>query len=98
MDLVISLDRTSTIPLYQQLVEELRRAVLQRRLKPNQKLPASRVLAKSLAISRATVTQSYEQLLSEGYFETLCGSGTFVCSQLPDEYLQLQLIQQFLKG
>lgn len=94
MDLVISLDRTSVIPLYQQLAEKLRRAVLQKRLKPNQKLPPSRVLAKSLGISRATVTQSYEQLLSEGYFEAHCGSGTFVCSQLPDEYLQPETIDR----
>ncbi|MGF1492575.1 MAG: PLP-dependent aminotransferase family protein [Microcoleaceae cyanobacterium] len=85
MDLVISLDRTASTPLYQQLAERLRQAVLQGRLKPCQKLPPSRVLAKSLEISRATVTQSYEQLLSEGYLETRCGSGTFVCSQLPDE-------------
>jgi GntR family transcriptional regulator / MocR family aminotransferase len=92
MDLVISLDRASMIPLYQQLAEELRHAVLQKRLKPNQKLPPSRVLAKSLEISRATVTQSYEQLVSEGYFEARCGSGTFVCSQLPDEYLQPELL------
>lgn len=94
MDLVISLDRTSAVPLYQQLAEELRRAVLRKRLKPNQKLPPSRVLAKSLEISRATVTQSYEQLLSEGYFEARCGSGTFVCSQLPDEYLQPESIDR----
>jgi GntR family transcriptional regulator/MocR family aminotransferase len=98
MELVISLDRASVIPLYQQLAEELRHAVLQKRLKPNQKLPPSRVLAKSLEISRATVTQSYEQLLSEGYFEARCGSGTFVCSQLPDEYLQPELIDQSGSG
>ena len=42
MDLVISLDRTSAIPMYQQLVEELRSAVLQGRLKPNQRLPTLR--------------------------------------------------------
>jgi GntR family transcriptional regulator / MocR family aminotransferase len=94
MDLVISLDRASVIPLYQQLAEELRRAVLQKRLKPNQKLPPSRGLAKSLEISRATVTQSYEQLLSEGYFEARCGSGTFVCSELPVEYLQPESIDR----
>jgi GntR family transcriptional regulator/MocR family aminotransferase len=96
MDLVISLDRMSAIPLYQQLAEQLRRFVLQGRLKPNQKLPSSRVLARSLEISRATVTLSYEQLLSEGYFETRCGSGTFVCSQLPDEYLQLESPQRYV--
>lgn len=94
MDLVISLDLTSTVPLYQQLAEELRQAVLQRRLKPNQKLPPSRVLAKALGVSRATVTQSYEQLLSEGYFESCRGSGTFVCHQLPDEDLKPESTRQ----
>ena len=96
MDLVISLDRTSVIPLYKQLAEELRCAVFQSRLKPNQKLPPSRLLAKSLEISRATVTQSYEQLLSEGYLETRSGSGTFVSSHLPDEYLQSKSIKRII--
>ncbi|MGB0561236.1 MAG: PLP-dependent aminotransferase family protein [Spirulinaceae cyanobacterium] len=94
MDLVITVDRSSQIPLYQQIAEELRQAVLQKRLKPNQKLPPSRVLAKTLAVSRGTVTQSYEQLLSEGYFEARCGSGTFVCSQLPDDYLKSESTEQ----
>ncbi|MEO0947892.1 MAG: PLP-dependent aminotransferase family protein [Cyanobacteria bacterium J06641_5] len=88
MDLVVLLDRRSDVPIYRQLAEELRHAVLRGRLKPNQQLPSSRILAKSLGVSRATVTQSYEQLLSEGYFEARPGAGTFVCSQLPDEYLQ----------
>lgn len=41
-----------------------------------------------MGISRTTVTQSYEQLLSEGYLETIQGSGTFVCAQLPDDLLR----------
>ncbi len=88
MDLAISLDSASSTPLYQQLAAALRRAVLQKRLKPSQKLPPSRTLAKSLELSRTTVTQSYELLLSEGYFETRRGSGTFVSSRLPEDYLQ----------
>ena len=94
MDLVVLLDRKSNVPIYQQLADELRHAVLKGRLKPNQQLPPSRVLAKSLEISRATVTQSYEQLSSEGYFETRQGSGTFVCVELPDDYLQTKSIRQ----
>lgn len=94
MDLVLSLDRASVIPLYQQLAEELRRAVLQQRLQPNQKLPPSRQLAQSLKISRITVTQSYEQLVSEGYLETRRGSGTFVCAQLPEAYLHANSVEQ----
>ena len=90
MDLAIYLDCTSTIPLYQQLTEKIRDAVLEGRLKPNQKLPSSRSLAKSLTVSRSTVTQSYEQLESEGYLETRRGSGTYICHHLPDEWLQSQ--------
>ena len=78
MDLAINLDRNSKIPLYQQLTEEIRSAVLEGRLKPQQKLPSSR---------------SYEQLESVGYLETLGGSGTYVCHQLVDEWLDLPPIE-----
>jgi GntR family transcriptional regulator / MocR family aminotransferase len=94
MDLVITLDRALATPLYQQLATALRQSVLQQRLKPNHQLPPSRLLAKSLAISRATVTQSYEQLVSEGYFEARCGAGTFVCPRLPEEYLHTEGIDR----
>ncbi|MEM7650091.1 MAG: PLP-dependent aminotransferase family protein [Cyanobacteria bacterium P01_A01_bin.70] len=94
MDLALSLDRDAVLPLYQQLAEELRRAVLQKRLKPNQQLPPSRLLARSLAVSRITVTQSYDQLISEGYLETRRGSGTFVCAQLPEAYLQIETARE----
>ncbi len=59
-------------------------------VKQKQKLPSSRTLAESLEISRITVAQSYEQLTSEGYLETQPGSGTYVCSQLPDHWLPNQ--------
>ncbi len=51
------------------------------------KVPSTRSLAKSLNISRTTVTESYDRLLSEGYLETIVGSGTYVCAQLPDDLL-----------
>jgi GntR family transcriptional regulator/MocR family aminotransferase len=96
MELALSLDRTAAVPLYQQLAEALRQAVLYKRLKPHQQLPPSRVLAQSLAISRVTVTQSYDQLVSEGYLETRPGAGTFVCGQLPEAYLQTDAVEQSL--
>ncbi|MGM3309577.1 PLP-dependent aminotransferase family protein [Anabaena sp. WFMT] len=87
MDLAIALDSRLPQPLHQQIYEELRRAILTGRLLPRQKIPSTRSLAKSLGISRTTVTQSYEQLLSEGYLQTIVGSGTYVCAQLPDDLL-----------
>lgn len=87
MDLAITLDSHSNLPLHQQLYEELRQAILTGRLLPGQKVPSTRSLAQLLEISRTTVTQSYDQLLSEGYLETRVGSGTYVCDQLPDDLL-----------
>ncbi len=87
MDFAITLDSNSPLPLHQQLYEELRQAILGGRLLPGRRIPSTRQLAKSLGISRTTVTQTYDQLLSEGYIQTVVGSGTFVCTQLPDDLL-----------
>jgi GntR family transcriptional regulator/MocR family aminotransferase len=88
MEFAINLDPQAPRPLHQQLYQELRRSILSGRLSAGQRLPSTRALAKSLGLSRATVTQSYEQLTSEGYLQPVVGSGTSVSTQLPDELLQ----------
>ncbi len=88
MELAINLDTRAPQPLHQQLYQELRGSILNGRLRAGQRLPSTRALAKSLGVSRATVTQSYEQLASEGYLKTAVGSGTAIACQLPDELLQ----------
>lgn len=92
MDLAIALDSDSPHPLHRQLYDELRRGILSGRLRPQQRLPSTRFLAQSFGISRTTVTQAYEQLLSEGYLDTVVGAGTFVCAQLPEDLLFFQAI------
>jgi GntR family transcriptional regulator / MocR family aminotransferase len=87
MDLAILLDKTINLPLHQQLYEELRQAILMGKLLPGERLPSTRTLAQSLGISRGTVKLGYEQLLSEGYLETVTGSGTFICQQISDRSL-----------
>jgi len=88
MDLALQITADGDVPLYQQIYEQIRAAVLTGRVKLNQRIPASRQLAKSLSVSRTTVIQSYDQLISEGYLETKPGAGTFVCAQVPDELLK----------
>ncbi len=88
MELAITLDTQAAWPLHRQLYEELRQSILAGRLAPGQRVPSTRALATSLGVSRATVTQSYEQLLSEGYFQAVAGSGTFVGRHLPDDLLR----------
>lgn len=88
MEIAITLDHKAALPLHRQLYEELRGAILSRRLKPGERVPSTRLLARSLKLSRATVTQSYEQLISEGYLQAVIGSGTTVCAVLPEELLR----------
>ena len=87
MTFPILLDPRAPEPLQYQLCRELRAAILGGRLARGQRLPSSRSVAETLAISRTTVVLSYEQLVSEGYLEAAHGSGTFVCRQLPEEFL-----------
>jgi len=95
MDLTITLDQRSATPLHKQLYDELRRAILTGRLKPGERVPSTRGLSLSLGVSRTTVTQSYEQLLSEGYLRAATGSGTFVGCELPDELLRTMPVEKF---
>ena len=88
MELALQLETQSDLPLHQQIYDQLRDAILSGDLRSQQRLPASRYLAQTLGVSRTTVTQSYDQLIIEGYLETRVGAGTFVCSQLPEELLE----------
>ncbi|HEX8749372.1 MAG TPA: PLP-dependent aminotransferase family protein [Pyrinomonadaceae bacterium] len=84
----ITLDEKSDAPLYRQIYETIRRSILSGGLHSGRQLPASRLLAKQLGVSRMTVVNAYEQLLAEGYLEGRIGAGTFVAAHLPEEFLQ----------
>jgi GntR family transcriptional regulator/MocR family aminotransferase len=87
MTLAIQIDRTSLIPVHRQIYEVWRRGILTGRFAAGVRLPSTRELASLIAVSRGTVAQAYEQLMSEGYLEAARGSGTFVCRELPDRSL-----------
>jgi len=84
----LSLDASSPVPLYRQLYEELRQAILSGQLRPSARLQSTRELAVELGVSRNTVMNAFEQLLAEGYLEGQVGSGTYVSRALPDDMLQ----------
>ncbi|WP_060477273.1 MULTISPECIES: MocR-like pyridoxine biosynthesis transcription factor PdxR [Pseudomonas] len=64
--------------LSQQLYQALRARVLDGRLSSGTRLPATRDLAKVLALSRNSVVRAYDQLYAEGYIESRVGDGTYV--------------------
>lgn len=85
----IALDRKSPVPLYKQLYDAIREAVLRGTLKKGLRLPSTRYLATELRISRNIVVIAFEQLLAEGYLQSRTGAGTFISQTLPEEVLQV---------
>lgn len=79
----IALD-TASGPLYQQIYDGYRLAILEGRLRPGQRVPSTRALALQLGISRLPVLTAFEQLQHEGYIEGRAGSGTYVASSILD--------------
>jgi GntR family transcriptional regulator / MocR family aminotransferase len=71
------------------LYGSLRGAILEGRLRPGTRLPATRDLARQHALARGTVVNAYDQLKSEGYVEGSIGSGTYVSRVLPEQWLQV---------
>jgi GntR family transcriptional regulator/MocR family aminotransferase len=76
--------RAEQTPLFHQLYQQLRSAILSRRLRPGTKLPSTRELASQLGVSRSAAVAAYEQLFAEGYTSSRHGSGTYISSDLPE--------------
>ncbi|GIL41634.1 PLP-dependent aminotransferase family protein [Roseiterribacter gracilis] len=82
-ELAITLPPPGSRDRLRALHAQLRAAILDGRLKPDLRLPATRALAESLCVSRNTVVAAYDLLLSEGYLVARAGSGTYVADVLP---------------
>lgn len=76
-----STDTKSGVPLYRQIIEQVKVGVGRGHLGPGDQLPTVRQLAVDLSINPNTVIRAYRELEIEGVLETHQGSGTFVSSQ-----------------
>lgn len=88
-DMLAGLTLNPQLPatLQQQIYGFLRDRILAGRLASGTRLPATRTLATSLAVSRNTVLVVYEQLVAEGYCASQVGNGTYVARDIPDDNL-----------
>ena len=78
MAMELRLDRHSRVPLYLQLVRQLRSQIASGRLGPQYHMPPERELAQTLGVNRSTIVQVYQQLRQEGLIVSQVGKGTFV--------------------
>ena len=81
--LALDLPPAGSRALLRALHGQLRLGILEGRLQPGLRLPATRGLAAALGISRNSVVAAYDLLLSEGYLVGRRGAGTFVTTALP---------------
>ncbi|MHB9008757.1 MAG: GntR family transcriptional regulator [Limisphaerales bacterium] len=74
----IRLSPTDGVPVYRQIVNQVKYLIASGRLRPGQELPAIRALAERLVINPNTVVHAYAELAREGVVASRHGSGTYV--------------------
>jgi len=79
----LRIDASSAVPMYAQVVEQVRTLIALRALRPGDKLPSVRDLAAQVRINRNTAAKAYQLLEAAGVVETRAGQGTFVADGVP---------------
>jgi GntR family transcriptional regulator len=93
----IRIDLESSVPIYVQIVEQIRHLVATDRLQPGEKLLTIRQLAVDLRVDPNTVAHAYNLLHNEGVISTQRGRGTFV-AQRPDDARLARMRQEKLQA
>ena len=74
----------STLPIYEQIIGQVKTAIVAGDIKQGDMLPSIRSLAKDLQISVITTKRAYEELEMEGLIYSVTGKGFYVCEQNTD--------------
>src|SRR5215510_3345462 len=85
------LSKESDVPVREQLNAQIELAILSHDLKPGQKLPSTRELARRFRIHPNTVSAAYRELADEGWVDLRAGSGIYVRTFKSDNALESQL-------
>ena len=76
----IILNNTSMVPIYEQLMDQVKKEIISGGLAENEVLPSVRALSGELRISALTVKKAYDKLEEEGFVVTVHGKGTYVAA------------------
>ncbi len=80
----ILIKNSSDEPIYLQIKNQIRDAILKNELQENELLPSIRILAKELRISVITTKRAYDELERDGFINSVQGKGSFVAAQNPE--------------
>lgn len=76
----IIINNSSMVPIYEQIIDQIKSAIIRGELQPDTVLPSVRSLSKELKISALTVKKAYDNLEEEGFTVTVHGKGTYVAA------------------
>lgn len=79
---MVKLDLKSSKPIYEQIIEQLKRNVMKGYLKPGDMIPSVRRLALELKITPGTVAKAYQELERQKMIEAIRGKGTFIAGEI----------------
>ena len=86
----IIINTSLMVPIYEQIVDQIKMLIRNWELKENDNLPSVRTLSKELKISALTVKKAYDNLESEGFTVTVHGKGTYVAATNTELLLEEQ--------
>ena len=86
----IIINSSSMVPIYEQIMDQIKAQINAGDLRENDVLPSVRTLAKDLKISALTVKKAYDNLEQEGYTVTVHGKGTYVAAADTERMLEEQ--------
>ena len=81
-----------TLAIYEQIVNQLKNAIVTGELKAGEALPSIRMLANDLQVSVITTKRAYEELEKEGLIRSVAGKGFYVCEYNKDYLKEKQLM------
>ncbi len=81
-----------TLAIYEQIVNQLKNAIVAGELKANEALPSIRALASDLGVSVITTKRAYEELEKDGLIRSVAGKGFYVCEYNTNYLMEKQLI------
>lgn len=101
----IIINTSSMVPIYEQIIDQIKTMIRKQELKQNDQLPSVRALTKELKISALTVKKAYDELEREGFTVTIHGKGSYVTAANTELMMEEQkkeveqdLEQAILKG
>jgi GntR family transcriptional regulator / MocR family aminotransferase len=80
---LLQIDATSRQAIFQQLANQLIQLIQDGTLQTGERLPSTRQMGELLNLHRKTIVSIYDELIAQGWLETIIGSGTFVTKTLP---------------